>query len=232
MTKEINTRGGIGVEFYRDIKNLFFGRRDDVDLAIGEAFYVVIDTELTGLDLKRDSIISIGAIRMSGTGIDLGKTFHRLVRPSSDMKPESIVIHGITPSELMQGSPLQEVLSEFLNFLSGDIIVGHFISLDMHILNREIKRIYGYKIQNPCIDTNAIYRWIKENGDSFSRHYEDAGMGNNLFSIAREFAIPVQEAHNALSDAFMAAQIFQRFLRILPGLGVRRVKELLRIGRP
>jgi hypothetical protein len=33
-------------------------------------------------------------------------------------------------------------------------------------------------------------------------------------------------------DAFITAQLFQRFLRVLPGLGVRTVKELLRIGRP
>ncbi len=214
------------------LKEIFSGGREGFDLAIDEATYMVMDTELTGLDLKRDSIISIGAVRMSGTGIDLGKTFHMLVRPSAEMKPDSIVIHCITPSELLQRPSIEKVIPKFLDFCGGDIIVGHFVSLDMHVLNREIKRIYGYRLDNPVIDTYAIYRWIKETSGSFSRHFEDSSIGKDLFSIAREFGIPVTEGHNALSDAFITAQIFQRFLRILPGLGIRRVKELLRIGRP
>jgi hypothetical protein len=33
-------------------------------------------------------------------------------------------------------------------------------------------------------------------------------------------------------DAFITAQLFQRFLSFLPALGVRTVKDLLRIAKP
>jgi hypothetical protein len=33
-------------------------------------------------------------------------------------------------------------------------------------------------------------------------------------------------------DAFITAQLFQRFLPVLPKFGVTTVKDLLRIGRP
>lgn len=218
--------------FYKGLINVLFKKRDDYDQSIEEASYVVIDTELTGLDLKRDSIISIGAIKMSGISINLGKTFHRLVKPATHIKPESIIIHGITPSELIESPPLEEIITEFIDFCGNDIVVGHFISLDMHFLKREIKRIRSLEFQNPYIDTSVIYSWIKESTGSFSRHYSEEENGKDLFSIAREYGITVKGGHNALSDAFMTAQVFQRFLRILPGLGVRRVKELLRIGKP
>ena len=42
---------------------------------------VVVDTELTGLDEKKDSIVSIGAVRMTGGRIELGDMFYRLVSP-------------------------------------------------------------------------------------------------------------------------------------------------------
>lgn len=218
--------------FYRGIIDALFKKREDYDLPVEEASYVVIDTELTGLDLRRDAIISIGALKMSGTGIDLGRTFHRLIKPTTPLKPESIIIHGITPSELIESPPLEEIIAEFIDFCGNDIVVGHFVSIDMHFLKREIKRICSLDFQNPCIDTFVIYRWIKGSAGSFSRHYSEGKNGKDLFSIAREYGISVKKGHNAQGDAFMTAQVFQRFLRILPGLGVRRVKELLRIGKP
>ena len=50
--------------------------------------YVVIDTELTGLDEKKDSIVSIGAVRMTGGRIELGKD----VLPAG--KPRTKLNHG------------------------------------------------------------------------------------------------------------------------------------------
>lgn len=50
--------------------------------SIKELNYVVVDTELTGLNERRDSIISIGAIKMHGGRIDMGNTFYKLVKPN------------------------------------------------------------------------------------------------------------------------------------------------------
>ena len=44
-------------------------------MALESARYVVIDTELTGLDEKKDSIVSIGAVRMEGGRIEMGDSF-------------------------------------------------------------------------------------------------------------------------------------------------------------
>ena len=50
-----------------------------------ECPYVVVDTELTGLDEKKDSIVSIGAVRMTGGRIELGDMFYRLVSPRTQL---------------------------------------------------------------------------------------------------------------------------------------------------
>jgi DNA polymerase-3 subunit epsilon len=42
--------------------------------------FVVLDLETTGLDLQRDEILALGAIRMSGSRIIVGETFYSLVR--------------------------------------------------------------------------------------------------------------------------------------------------------
>ena len=55
----------------------------DTSRLIRDTRFVVADTELTGLDEKKDSIVSIGAVRMVGGSINLGDQFYRLVSPKS-----------------------------------------------------------------------------------------------------------------------------------------------------
>lgn len=202
------------------------------DIPIDKASYVVLDTELTGLDIKNDSIISIGAVKMRGRSIDLGSSFYRLVKPSAELRRENIVIHGITPSDLAEKPPIGEVLSELIDFCRGDVIVGHFAAIDLGFIGREVRALLNMRLQNRVLDTQRIHEWIKTNNSSFSRHYSVRSEDQSLFALAREYNVPISEGHNALSDAFITAQVFQRLLSILPGLGVRTMRDLLRIGRP
>jgi len=205
-----------------------------VDLAtpILAARYLVMDTELTGLDIKKDSIVSIGAVAMTGSRIFPGKTFYEMVNPETALRRESVVIHGIMPSEVVDKPALGAVIEDFLSFCEGAVVVGHFLSIDLSFLNREMKRLYGTKFQQPVVDTMQAHDWMQDQVNGFRRNYGSTEENRDLFSLAKKYHIPVSEAHNALMDAFITAQIFQRFLTVLPGMGIRTVKDLLSIGRP
>lgn len=202
-----------------------------MQLPIGSCKYVVMDTELTGLDPKRDSIVSIGCIKMTGSKIELGQTFYKVVKPVTALTSKSVLVHGITPSEAERSPSIENILSEFLSFCKDSIIVGHFLFIDLMFLNKEVKRLYDRHIENPLVDTLRIYRWIKEHGDA-GKHFFRGNEDDDLFSIAKKYDIPVLDAHNALMDAFITAQLFQKFLTFLPELGVRTVKDILKVGRP
>jgi DNA polymerase-3 subunit epsilon len=88
----------------------------DPKTPITDVPYVVLDTELTGLDEKKDSIISVGALRMHGGKIDLGETFYRLVSPKTMISAQSVVIHEIMPSEVVEKPAIDAVLKEFSIF--------------------------------------------------------------------------------------------------------------------
>lgn len=222
------------IAFYEKISGLFSKRTGSSGSAVpvDEASYVVLDTELTGLDFRSDSIISIGALKMQGSSIDLGNTFYELINPRTEIKHESVVVHGITPSDVAAKPPIDTVICRLLDFCGNSIIVGHFISLDMGFINREMKRVCSSVLNNRVADTCKIYEWMKVNSGSFSGHYAPREEDLDLFSLAREYGVPISEGHNALSDAFITAQLFQRFLSVIPGLGVRTVGDLLMIGKP
>jgi len=57
-------------------------------------------------------------------------------------------------------------------------------------------------------------------------------VGFELVEIAGELGIEVQGAHNALMDAFMTAQVFQRLLPRLQALGIKSLGDMLRVGHP
>jgi DNA polymerase III subunit epsilon len=205
--------------------------RIDEKTPVAAASYVVVDTELTGLDEKKDSIVSLGAVRITGGGIDLGNTFYRLVSPRTELTPQSVVIHEITPSDVAAEPGIDAVLGDFLDFCGEAVIVGHFVSIDIDFLNRELKRAGREKLANPVIDTFSIYEWLrkrKKTGPCPATLFA----GYRLYEIVKYFGIAVNGAHNALMDAYITAQLLQRFFPLLGEAGARDVGDLLTIGSP
>src|SRR3990172_7673810 len=203
----------------------------DEETSITDVRYVVVDTELTGLDEKKDSIVSIGAVRMVGGAIDIGNTFYRLVSPEKKLTAESVVIHEIMPSEVAEKPAIDTVLAEFLEFCGDAVLVGHFASIDLAFLDREMKRVFGRKVANPAVDTFSAYEWLRKRlraHPCFSppvRRYK-------LYDIVKCFGIPVNGAHNAVMDAFITAQLFQRMIPMLVEAGAQDIGDLLKIGVP
>jgi DNA polymerase III subunit epsilon len=203
----------------------------DPTMPLTDTRFVVVDTELTGLDEKRDSIVSIGAVRMIGGAVDIGNTFYRLINPDTALSASSIVIHEITPSEVATKPPIDIVLNEFVEFCGDSVLMGHFLSLDLAFLNREMKRITGHGFRNAVLDTYSMYEWLARRiGNHGCFKTPTAGM--SLYDIVQCFGIPIDGVHNAVLDAYMTAQLFQRFLPLLSESGIKSIGGLLPIGKP
>ena len=206
----------------------------EADRPLKEVDFVVFDTELTGLKAGKDSIVSIGAVKMRGERILLGETFYRVALPRTTLTAKTVLIHEITPTEAAEAPGMDTLLPELLDFLGDAVIVGHVVSIDLQFLNREMKEQYGKSktLQNPALDTYRLYQWISEKEDDRCAYHGGSPESADLFTLAKKYRIPVQRAHNALGDAFITAQLFQRLLHTLPRWGGNTVKDLLRIGSP
>ncbi|DAB30632.1 MAG TPA: DNA polymerase III subunit epsilon, partial [Sulfurimonas sp. UBA12504] len=62
--------------------------------------YIVFDTETTGLDPKKDEILSIGAVKIKDNKILKSQTFEVFLQNSKEISSKSIKIHGIRPFDL------------------------------------------------------------------------------------------------------------------------------------
>lgn len=213
------------------LKYLESSRTVDVSAPLDRADYVVFDSELTGLQPKKDSIVSLGALRMKGGRISFGDCFYRVVEPRTKLTGKSVVIHGITPSEATECPSIGVLLPEFLDFCGNRVLVGHFISIDIDFINVEMKRLYGFGMQNPAVDTARLYNWMRRKEEAVCAYHGGLSEDIDLFSVAKRYDVPVGKAHNALDDAFVTAQLFQRFITALPQAGVKTVKDLLKTAR-
>jgi DNA polymerase-3 subunit epsilon len=194
--------------------------------------FVVYDTELTGLDIKKNEIISIGAVCIKDLQISLGETFHYYVRPSNLEHTDATLVHRITPEQLKQAPPLEEVLPKFLSFIGASLLVGHFIEIDMGFLNRATRRLYRGTVANPRIDTRKMAQIYKQSSrgyiqanESLSRH------GYNLQELSKEFNLPFFDAHDALEDALQTAYLFLFLVKKIESLGLLSLDDLFQAGR-
>ncbi len=230
--KRIKMRNKIDNSILTSVSNyLKLTKKIDPRKTITESSYVVFDTELTGLDIKKDSIVSIGALKMMGSKIDIINYFYRIVEPRSKIKGESVIIHGITPSEASVCPKIDLMLPEFLDFCKNSILVGHFVQIDLSFLNKEMVTIFGFPIQNPAIDTFKIYRWIRKKEENICAFHEEKIEDADLFYLAKKYDIDFKQSHNALNDAFVTAQLFQRFISILKDFNVNFIGDLITIGK-
>lgn len=209
----------------------FFRKKKESDSLfkkiIADTEFVVLDTELTGLNEFKDHIIAIGAIKMKGRTIKLGDIFHRTVSPSkAKFRKESIMIHEITPSELESCPKIEPILREFLEFSKDSVVIGHCVDIDLAFLKKEIKDNLNISYEPLAIDTLYIYKWLINRGVLSQNNSEK----NSLEDIATSLGVEVRALHDAAADAFITAQIFQKLLFYLGEQKIFTLGELINIG--
>ena len=142
------------------------------------------------------------------------------------------MIHDLTHTELKKKENLGDALSDFVEFIGDSVLIGHFVYIDTGFVSRAMKRKYGIHLQNPSVDTRSLHDWLMDNDPDFQRHFHGATLKTDLFSMAQKYGITLEKTHNAFYDAYVTAQLFQRFAHFLPGAGVHTIGELLSVGRP
>ncbi len=193
--------------------------------------FVVIDTELTGFNRKRDEIVAIGAVRIKGLHISCGETFYAVVRPDERFQTQSTLVHRLTPQELHKAAGLHEVLPRFVEFCGGAFLVGHFVRLDLEFINRAAKRLMGGILTTPYLDTMGLAMAYHDLRDGeCSDHYNRQG-GFSLPALSREFGLPRFQEHNALQDALQTAYLFLYLVKKMHPYGVRTMHDFLAAGR-
>src|SRR5580693_2674136 len=174
-----------------------------VDLRAGwrEARYCSIDVETTGLDLHRDSVISIGSVGIRDGRIVCSDNYYSLIRPACPVSIASMCIHCLRPADLENAPGARDVGREIARQLAGRIVVAHAAWIERAFLSRLLRQA-GVRFAAPVIDTAALARALGYAHDS------PHGREPSLELLARQLSLPVYAPHHALGDAMTTAAVF------------------------
>lgn len=163
---------------------------------------VVFDTETTGLNPKKDEILSIGAVIVKENKILTSQKFELFVKPSKDIKEESIKIHQIRNIDLENGREPKEAIEQFLHFIGSRPLVGYYIDFDVKMVNKYIKPLIGITLPNPQIEVSGIYH------DKKIKLIPDGTIDLRFDVMMKDLGLPIFGKHDALNDAVMTAMMY------------------------
>jgi DNA polymerase-3 subunit epsilon len=186
---------------------------------------VALDFETTGLDLRRDVIISYGAVPIVDGGVELGKAQYREVRPNVPPSTESIAVHHLRPLDLAGAPSMRETRNELRLMLQRAYIVAWVAEVEANFLATVFGGGTLYWLHR-MIDTYRMARALER----LQGGNPEAGIGR-LEDVADRYGVPVEETHHALDDAVMTAELFLVLATKLAARGDDRLKALRRAAR-
>jgi DNA polymerase III subunit epsilon len=166
---------------------------------------VSIDCETTGLDVKTDQILSVGAIRIKGDAILTSQRLDFLVRPKEPVSDRTVLIHHIRPVDLEGAVPVDEAIRRVLEFVGPRPLVGYFLEFDVAMLDRHVRPLVGIPLPNRRIEVSRLYY------DWRAAQVPPGGNIDLRFETIRErLDLPRRAAHDAFNDALLTAMMYLR----------------------
>ena len=195
---------------------------------IGDARFVVFDTETSGLDFSKNRLLSIAGIAMTGFELHLDDTFDAIIAQTDVGGADAAVVHGMISSDLADGLPECEAVSRFLAYAGDAVLVAHHAAFDLKMLQKALADCRGAKVWNSSIDTAQLARRVEVGlMTSADAHGAEEREPYRLDNLVRRYGIEVPERHTAAGDALATALLFQRLLKKAERRGIRTLGDLL-----
>ena len=164
--------------------------------------YTVVDIETTGLSPLWDEIIELGAIKYKN-GVPVAE-YSTLLHIDDELDPFIVSLTGITDSMLSDAPRINDKISEFIDFIGSDTVIGHNIGFDINFIYDASLRYAGKPFSNDHINTVRFANRLLPDLPSKS-----------LSCICDKFNISTDGAHRAIGDCKLTNEIYQRLVSLV-----------------
>ena len=165
---------------------------------------IVLDTETTGLDVDNGhKIIEIGCIEIIDRNITQN-SFHKYINPQRIIDEKAYEVHGISNKDLRDKPIFDDIVDEFMLYISDSPLIIHNAPFDLGFLKSE----YTQSNQDHASldDSREIIDTLKIARKS------SPGKRNTLDALCSRYSVDNTDRslHGALLDAKLLANVYLR----------------------
>lgn len=169
--------------------------------------YVALSIDTTGLNPKKDVILSFGAIAVVKDNILVGDVFEVTIPQYKFLHDNAMPNDFLLESEQPKLSEVQ-ALEFLINYIGNATLVGYRINFDIEMINEALEKLGCGRLKNEALDIEVMYKKLHDiNDKNFSLDEL-----SNLFKIAKT------ERISTTDEAFTIALLF---LKLKSRLGLK-----------
>jgi DNA polymerase-3 subunit epsilon len=161
--------------------------------------WVVVDTETTGLDAARDTLIAIGGVAVDAEGVVPGDSFEVVLCNAEGSDHDNILVHGIGRHAQRTGVPPAEGLAAFAQWAGDAQYAGYHTDFDRAVLVRAAALAKVPLPERPWLDLAPLAAAIAPDKQTKGR--------GSLDDWLVAFGIECPVRHNAAADALATAEL-------------------------
>lgn len=185
--------------------------------------FLIIDFETTGLDSKKDHIISVGYTEIIANKIILGNSRHFIVTSDNKLTSENVSIHHLTDDVVQSGQAISQIMQHLLNKTSGKVLVAHYKNIEFKFLQQLSLSLYSSALPMIMLDTLMI-----EKNKLTKSNQAIVANQLRLFNLRDKYNLPRYKAHNAMEDAIATAELFLAQLKSIDAdFNKIKIKDLI-----
>ena len=178
--------------------------------------WVALDCETTGLNVRTDDIIAIGAVHIRGNRIMTSERLELLVRPEKRrLTADSVRVHRLREQDVAQGLSADDAMMRLMRFIGSRPLVGYYLEFDLAMINRVLFPMLGMGLPQPKIEVSSLYYDYKY--QQLPLHARaNQSIDLRFDTLMKDLGLPLWSAHDALNDAVMAALAFLKLRQLKP----------------
>ena len=183
---------------------------------------IFLDTETTGLNHKKDHILSICAKEIKNN--KCGAIWNCFLSPGSSVikqNPKAEECNGLDINKLKKNNvEFKDISNSLLNFIGNSDIICHNASFDIHFINSELFRIGHSPLTNTTFCTLKFARKLFP------------GKTNSLDALCDRFNIDrskrIDNGHSAILDTELLFEVYHSLLDVVTIENQERKNEILK----
>ena len=159
--------------------------------------YVMLSTETTGLNPKKDVILSFGAIGVVNDVIKIGDNFEVVILQYKYLHDNGLSNEFLIESKLTKLAEPQ-AMQALVEYIGNAVLVGHRIHFDIEMINDALEKMECGKLKNEALDIEIMHQKL----------YDITNKSFSLDDLISHYKIPQSEKNSASEDAYAIALLF------------------------